>query len=139
MDRARNQGFSGARFSGDQHWKIGVHQARHHAIEPLHRLGSSNERQLIGSLILFRPCRCGASSGLYGTGRPLHQIRQIEGFGQVIVGGGLFRLDRRHDGVLGRDHYHRQPRAIRRDLRQHLKPVTVWHHHISDHRIAFAL
>ncbi len=81
----------------------------------------------------------GLFPGLQRPGGAFHQVRQIERFGQVIIGLGLGRLNRRHDGVLGRDHDHRQAGADLGDPRQHFQPVAIGHDHIGNHHIALAL
>ena len=146
MDRARDQRFTRAAFTGDQHRQIGVHHARDQPVKRLHRRRTAHQRQILARRqhrgawpLVHRARGFGAPLQIKRARRPFHQIGQIERLGQVIIGVFFGRLDRRHDGVLRRDDDHRQARPFFGDLRQCLQPIAIGHHHIRDDQIALAL
>ena len=139
VKNARDQAFAGTVFAGDQHRKIGIQHPRDQPIQRLHRRRAADQRQLVARLAqrgrhLRRPALL-----LQRTGRPLHQVRQVEGLRQIVEGFGLGGLDGGHDGILRRDHDHRQAGAQPGDPRQRVQPVAVGHDDVGNHQIALAL
>ncbi len=121
MDRAGNQAFACAAFARNQHRDIGIHHPRHQTVKRLHRRRAPHQRQVILHahwLIGGFHGRFGAALYIQRAGGPFHQVRQIEGFGQVIIGVFFRRLNGRHNGVLRRNDDHRQAGTFLGDLRQ---------------------
>ena len=136
MDGPRDERLAGARFPGDQNWKLRVHDAGDETVERLHRRGPANQRQVVGRPLFHRALRRGPALDLERAGGALHQVRQVERLWQVVEGVGLGGLDRRHDRVLRRDHDHRQARPLLGDLRKLIQTVAVGHDHVRDDEIA---
>mmetsp|Transcript_27838 Transcript_27838/g.51940 ORF Transcript_27838/g.51940 Transcript_27838/m.51940 type:complete len:420 (-) Transcript_27838:1989-3248(-) len=138
VDGPRNQRFARPAFPPDQHRQVGVHHPRNNAVERLHDGRPPDQRQLIGAFI-FGSARGAVGLHLQRFGGALHQVRQVKGLGQIVIGLGLGRLNGRHDRILGRNNNDRQSGPVLRNLWQHLQPIAIRHHHVRDHHVALAL
>ena len=49
VQRARDQFLAGAGFAGDHHRQVGLHQAREHAVDVLHRRRAADQRDVSNS------------------------------------------------------------------------------------------
>ena len=140
MDRPRHEALARAALAGDEDGKVRVHDACDQRIEILHDCRASHQWQVVlGAGRRGGGLGIGGARGMECTRGALHEIRQIEGLGQVVEGLRLVRLDRRHDGVLGRDHDHRQARPGGLDRGYHLDPVSVGHHDVRHDEVALSL
>ena len=138
VQRARDQFLAGAGLAGDHHGEVGLHQARQHPVDFLHRRRAADQRNRI-------------ELGFVGVvGDPLLRLRQraaddgdqfleVERLRQILVGAAFGRADRGHEGVLRAHDDDGQIRPHLLDPRQQIERVLVGHHHVGDDQIALAL
>ncbi|MGY4469822.1 hypothetical protein ACVWWK_005531 [Bradyrhizobium sp. LB9.1b] len=138
MQRARHQLLAGAGLARDHHGEVGLHQARQHAIDFLHRRRAADQRDRLHLGVLVRRrdpfLRLGQRAADDGD-----QLLQVEGLWQIFIGAALGGADRRHEGVLCAHDDNRQIRPHLLDPRQQVERVLVGHHHVGDDEIALSL
>ena len=139
MDRTGDERLAGPGLTRHQHREVGIHDPGDQPVKLLHGGRPANEWQVVSALVLgFRPDCRRAPLYLERAARPFHQVGKIEGLRQIIIGIRLGCLNRRHDGVLRRDHDHRQTGPQFGDLGKLIEAVPVRHDHVGNHEIAFA-
>ncbi len=138
VQRVRHQFLAGARFPGDQHGEVGLHQPRQQTVDFLHRGRPADQ----GDVDLLRLARCCRGAVLRLRQRPADdrgQFLEVERLRQILIGAALRGADRGHEGVLGAHDDDRQVGPQLLDARQEIEGVLVGHDHIGDDKVALAL
>ena len=140
MNCTRDQRLTRATFPTDQNRQIGIHHPRDQSVKRLHRRGFTDQRQLFGPIRVFRGLVLarGDIAVLQRARRALHQVRQVEWLGQIVIRLGLGGLNGGHDCVLRGNHNHRKVRSILMDFRQHFQTVAVGHDDVGNDHIALS-
>ena len=139
VQRARHQLLAGPGLARDHHGEVGLHQARQHAVDFLHRRRAADQRDRLASR-RRRPASATRSFGS-ASARPTMAISSFrsKGFGRYSIRAALGGADRRHEGVLRAHDDDRQIRPHLLDPRQQVEGVLVRHHDVGDDEIALAL
>ena len=138
VERPGDQFLAGTTLAGDHHRQVGLHQSRQGAVDILHGGRPADQRHGLARLVGLAVGR----GRLLGIGqRPRHHrqhLSDIEGLGQILIGAHFIGADRRHEGVLGAHHDHRQVGPELFDLGHDVEGVAVRHHDVGDQQFALA-
>jgi hypothetical protein len=138
VQRARHQFLAGARFTGNHHRQIGLHQPRQDAVDFLHRRRTADQRNVVEILTFGRrlPTLLRFRHRAPDDGDKLLQVERLR---QIFVGPAFGSADRGHEGVLRAHDDDRQIGTRFADARDQIEGVFVRHHHVGDDEVALAL
>ncbi len=138
VQRTRHQFLACAGLTGNHHREIGLHQAREHPVDLLHRRRAADQRNRIELVFVGM---MGSAFLRLGQRPPDNgdQFLEIKRLRQIFVGAPLRCADRGHEGVLCAHHDDGQIGPHLLDPRQQIEGIFIGHHHVGNDKVALAL